>query len=153
MIPILAAGAHDGWHHLVTEGESCFSLSYSPCRMWTLSRDHVPTKPKHDVCTQKFLFTVIWNPLGFQVVDKLTTGAKMNSDYFITNILEPLEQKIFPNGRKPHAKRLTVHLEFAPEESQTRYSNPSNSSTLHSSIQGRLKVSKSQSCPEKVPIK
>jgi hypothetical protein len=34
----------------------------------------------------------------------------MNSDYFITNILEPLEQKMFPNGRKSHAKWLTVHL-------------------------------------------
>jgi hypothetical protein len=35
----------------------------------------------------------------------------MNSDDFITNILEPLEQKVFPNGRKPHAKRSTVHLD------------------------------------------
>jgi hypothetical protein len=57
------------------------------------------------------MFTVIWNPFGFQVVDKLPTGTKMNSDYFTTNILEPLEQKIFPNGRKPHGKRLTVHLD------------------------------------------
>jgi hypothetical protein len=51
------------------------------------------------------------DPLGFQVADKLPTGTKMNSDYFITNILEPLKQKIFPNGREPHAKRLTVHLD------------------------------------------
>jgi hypothetical protein len=57
------------------------------------------------------MFTVIWNPLGFQVVAKLPTDTKMNSDYCITNILEPLEQKIFPNGRKPHAKRLTIHLD------------------------------------------
>jgi hypothetical protein len=54
---------------------------------------------------------MIWNPFGFQVVDKLPTGTKMNSDYFMTNILGPLEQKIFPNGKKPHAKRLTVRLE------------------------------------------
>jgi hypothetical protein len=57
------------------------------------------------------MITVTWNPLGFHVVDKLPTGAKMNSDYFVPNILEPLEQRIFPNGRKLHAKRLTVHLE------------------------------------------
>jgi hypothetical protein len=78
--------------------------------MWTLSQDDVATKLKHDIRTQKFVFTVTWNALGFQVVDKLPTGIKMNSDYFITNILDPLEQKIFPNGRKPYAKRLTVHL-------------------------------------------
>jgi hypothetical protein len=69
--------------------------------MWTLNRDKVATKLKHDIHTQKFMFTVIWNPFGFQVVDKLPTGTKMNSDYFTTNILEPLEQKIFPNGKSP----------------------------------------------------
>jgi hypothetical protein len=79
--------------------------------MWTLSRDDVATKPKHDIRMQKFMFTVIWNSLGFQVVDKLPTATKMNSDYFITNILEPLEQKIFPNRRKPHAERLPAHFD------------------------------------------
>jgi hypothetical protein len=79
--------------------------------MWTLSRDDVATKPKHDIRTQKFMFTVVWNPDVFQVVNKLPIDLKMNSDYFITNFLEPLEQKMFPNGRKPHAKRLTVHLD------------------------------------------
>jgi hypothetical protein len=108
MIPILVAAAHDGWHHLVTGDESWFVLSYSPRWMWVLSRDYVATKPKHDIHTQKFMFTVTWTPLEFHVVDKLPTGAKINSDYFIPNILEPIEQKIFPNGRKPHAKRLTA---------------------------------------------
>jgi hypothetical protein len=111
MIPILAAAPHDGWQHLVTGDESEFFLPYFPRRMWTLSREDVATKPKHDICTHEFLFTTIWNPLAFEVIDKLPTGTKMNGDYFITNILEPFEQKIFPNGRKPHAKRLTVHLD------------------------------------------
>jgi hypothetical protein len=79
--------------------------------MRILSRDDVARNPKHDIRTQKFMFTVIWNPLGFQAVNKLPTGTKMNNDYFISNILEPLEQKIFPKGRKPHAKRLTIHLD------------------------------------------
>jgi histone-lysine N-methyltransferase SETMAR len=79
--------------------------------MWALSQDDIATKPKHEIRAQKFIFTVIWNPLGFQVVDKLPTGTKMNGDYFVTNILEPLEQKIVPNERKPHARRLTVHLD------------------------------------------
>jgi hypothetical protein len=57
------------------------------------------------------MFTVIWNPLGFRVIDKLPTVAKMDSGYFTTNILGPLEQKVFPTGRNPDAKRLTIFLE------------------------------------------
>jgi hypothetical protein len=57
------------------------------------------------------MFTVMWNPLGFHIVDRFPTDAKMNGDYFTTNILAPLEQKIFPAGRRLHTKRLTLHLE------------------------------------------
>jgi hypothetical protein len=55
--------------------------------------------------------TVIWNPTGFYVVDRLPNDAKMNSAYFVTNILTPLEEAIFPQGRAPHQKRLVVHLD------------------------------------------
>jgi hypothetical protein len=37
------------------------------------------------------MFTMMWTPLGFHIVDKLPTGAKMDSGYFTTNILGPLE--------------------------------------------------------------
>jgi hypothetical protein len=113
MIPILTAATRDGWRHPVISVESWFFLSYSQRRMWTRTRDDVATKPKHDIHTTKFMFTVLWNPLGFHVIDKLPTGARMNSEDFTTNILAPLEQKIFPSGRKPHAKRLTIHLDNA----------------------------------------
>jgi hypothetical protein len=33
----------------------------------------------------------------------------MDSDYFTATILGPLEQTVFPTGRNPHAKRLTIH--------------------------------------------
>jgi hypothetical protein len=35
----------------------------------------------------------------------------MNSHYFTTKILAPLEQKIFPHGRKPQRKRLTIQVD------------------------------------------
>jgi hypothetical protein len=36
---------------------------------------------------------------------------KMNSAYFVTNMLILLEQAIFPWGRAPHEKRLVLHLD------------------------------------------
>jgi hypothetical protein len=78
--------------------------------MWTLTRDDVATKRTPDIHTKKSMCTVVWNPLGFDVVDKLGTGAKMESDYFTRNLLGLLEQKVFPTGGNPHAKRLTILL-------------------------------------------
>jgi hypothetical protein len=62
MIPILAAAAHDSWHHPITGDESWFFLSLPPRRRWALSRDNVPTKWKHDIRRQTFMFTGIWDP-------------------------------------------------------------------------------------------
>jgi histone-lysine N-methyltransferase SETMAR len=88
------------------------------------------------------VFTVIWNALGFQVVDKSPIGTKMNSDYFITNILGLFEQNIFPNGKKPQPKRLIVHLDnclihtrraseaFMAEHNMIRVKHPSYSPDL-----------------------
>jgi hypothetical protein len=49
MLPFLYAAQCDGWHHLVTADESWFFFNTSPCRMWTLSRDDVATKPRLDI--------------------------------------------------------------------------------------------------------
>jgi hypothetical protein len=77
MILGLTAAARDGWHHFVTGDESWFFLFYSLGRMWILTRDHVATRPRPDIHTKTSMFPVVLNPLGFPVVDKLRTGAKM----------------------------------------------------------------------------
>jgi hypothetical protein len=57
------------------------------------------------------MFTIIWNPIGFYVVDRFPNDTKMNSDYFVTNILISLEQIIFPCRRASHEKRLAVSVD------------------------------------------
>jgi hypothetical protein len=109
--PVFAAAPRDGEHHHVTEDESWFLFTYPPRRMWTLTRDGVAATPKHDIHTKKFMFREMWNSLGFHVVEQLPIGAKMNSDYFTTKRLAPLEQQMFPARRRPHPKRLTFHLD------------------------------------------
>jgi hypothetical protein len=111
MIPVLEAAVKDGWHHLVTRNELWFFLSYSPRRMWTLARDEIVTKPRRGIQTAKLMFTIIRNPLGFHVINKLPTSPRMNSEYTPTNILAQLEEKLFPKGRITHTKRLIVHMD------------------------------------------
>jgi hypothetical protein len=111
MLPFLHAAERDGWHHIVTADESLFFFDTSPRRMWTLSRDNVATKSRQQIHGRKFMFTIIWNPTGFYVVDRLPNDTKMNSDYFVTNIFISLEQMIFPCRRAPHEKGLVVSID------------------------------------------
>jgi hypothetical protein len=53
----------------------------------------------------------MWSPTGFYAVDRLPNDAKMNSAYFVINVLAPLEQVIFPPRRAPHQKRFVIHLD------------------------------------------
>jgi hypothetical protein len=39
------------------------------------------------------MFTIMWNPLGSHVLDKLPDGVTMNSNYFTENTFGPLEEK------------------------------------------------------------
>jgi hypothetical protein len=110
-----------------------------------LSRDDVVTKPRLNIHSKKFIFTIIWNPSSFYVADRLSNDTKMNSTYFVTNILVPLKQAIFPRGRAPHEKRLVVHVDncsvhtsrvstdWLDEHSILRMPHPSYSPDLASS--------------------
>jgi hypothetical protein len=75
-----------------------------------LARDEVVTKPRRNIQIAKFMFTAMWNPLAFQVTGNFPTGARMNSEYFATDIPAQLE-KICPAGKTGHAKRLIGHMD------------------------------------------
>jgi hypothetical protein len=108
IFPLLHAAQRDIWHHIVTSDESWFFFDTLPRRMWTLSRDDMATKPRQQIQSKKFMFLIICNPTGFYVVDRLPNDTKMNSAYFVTNILTPLEEVIFPQGRALHQNDLSI---------------------------------------------
>jgi hypothetical protein len=111
MLPFLYAPQRDGWDHLVTGNESWFFFNPLPRRTWTRSRDDVAIKLRLDSQSKKFMLAIIWNPSGFYTVDRLPNDTKMNNVYFVTNMLTPFGQAIFPRGRVPHQKRLVIHLD------------------------------------------
>jgi hypothetical protein len=61
--------------------------------MWTLTRDDIASKPRREIWTAKFMFMIMWNPLGFHVIDRLLDGVTMKANYFTENILARLEEK------------------------------------------------------------
>jgi hypothetical protein len=110
MLPYLLAAQNDGWQHLVAGDESWFFLDTTPRLVPRPSKDDVFTKLKLNGQSKKIMFTIMWNRDGFHVIDKPPNETKMNNHYFLANILIPLEQSIFPQGRVPHQKRVVVHV-------------------------------------------
>jgi hypothetical protein len=56
----------------------------------------------------KVMLTVIWGIDGFHVVDVMPSGGHVNTEFFLTHIVDLLLAKVFPEGRNCHAPRLNV---------------------------------------------
>jgi hypothetical protein len=69
----LHAAERDGWHHLVTGDESWFFFNTFSRRMWTLSRDDVMTKPKHDIQSKHSCL----RSYGIRAASMLSTDSQM----------------------------------------------------------------------------
>jgi hypothetical protein len=111
MIPYLEAVSRDGWQYFVTGHESWFFLDQSLHWMWCLARDAVSTVVRRDTHIQRFIFTIMWIPRRFQVVNQLSSDTKLDSDYFSTNMLASLREKYIPRDRAPHSKPLVFHMD------------------------------------------
>jgi hypothetical protein len=59
MLPFLLTAERDNWHHFGTGDESWFFLNTSQRRMRILSRDDAITKPRLDIQSKKFMFTIM----------------------------------------------------------------------------------------------
>jgi hypothetical protein len=76
MLPFLHIAERNGCHHLVILNESWFFFNTLRPRMQTRLRDDMATNPRHDIRRKKFLFRNIWNPSGFDIVDRLLKCTK-----------------------------------------------------------------------------
>jgi hypothetical protein len=111
MLPYLEKATSQDWKNLVTGDESWFYLSQLPSRMWSLARDDVTTNVRHDFQTKKIMFTIMWNPHNFYVVNRLPENTKMNSTYYTTNVLKPLYNCFFPDGYVGQKRKLVIHVD------------------------------------------
>jgi hypothetical protein len=57
------------------------------------------------------MLTVVWGIDGFHVADLMTEQHTYNTQYCFSYILEPQLLAEFPDGRKPQARRLSLHLD------------------------------------------
>jgi hypothetical protein len=58
------------------------------------------------------MFTIIWNPQGFHVVDSLPNVTTLSRAYFTNNILTKAAVAFVPDGRSERSLRVTLHLDI-----------------------------------------
>jgi hypothetical protein len=112
MIPYVEEASWDGWQHFVTGNEPWFFLDQSPHQMWCLARDDVSTIVRRGIQTQQFMFTIMWNPRRFHVVNRLPSDTIIDSHYFTTNVLAPLREEFIPRDLAQDPKPLVVHMDM-----------------------------------------
>jgi hypothetical protein len=109
-LPILKVHETNKFHRFVTGDESQFTLEFHYSAKWSVSRDDVLQKVKQQIVTYEFMLIIIWAIGGFHVVDLMPEQHNCNTQYFLSRILEPLIA-VFPDGRKPHSRRLSLRLD------------------------------------------
>jgi hypothetical protein len=92
------------FRNIVTGDESWFTLELQQSAKWSTVHEDVPQRVRQQIGKQKFLLTVICGIDGCHALDLMTSQRSFDSQYFIDNIMVPLVEKVFPNGRNSHAR-------------------------------------------------
>jgi histone-lysine N-methyltransferase SETMAR len=114
MLEELDRHAETNFHYLLTGDESWMLYDQQPSRMWAIDREHVDTivRPSHHA--RKTMVTVFFGINGPAVVKILPQGAKFTTEYFIDEILQPLQRKFNPNARPGRISPFELHFDNAP---------------------------------------
>ena len=118
LLNILREGQKTNYKFIITGDESWFYLSTDYQRQWLPVWQKPSKRVKKMIGAKKFMFTIFWNPHGFLLVKILPKSAKFNEDYFINEILEPINE-LTKNMRVKSEQKLILHYDNArPHTSQ-----------------------------------
>ena len=111
LLSIINSCKHYSFRNLITGDQSWFLYKYQFSRKWVLEGDENPIGDGSHINISKIMFTIIWGVWGFHIVNMAPNGTSYNSQYFIDNIIVPLNEKsntIWP-GRGRH--KIWLHLD------------------------------------------
>lgn len=66
--------------------------------VWIFIEENASAFDKNNICTEKMMLTIIWNPNSLEIIDFLPKDTKYNSVYFINSILKQILEKNLKHG-------------------------------------------------------
>jgi hypothetical protein len=112
LLQVLSVQSTRQWHDIVTLDESCIYLFSERDLMWIAPGEIVVERERHTVQSPKFMLTVLWNPIGFQVLKALPKRRKFNAQYYTNDILVAISDwRQQTGGTRPN--KLWMHSDNA----------------------------------------
>lgn len=111
LLEILQASKHESYRNLLTGDQKWFNLYHGNDGAWIEPDQDSPQMIGDEISMTKVMVTIIWGVNGFFIVDFLPFGQSYNSEYFISNILEPLSEKRPNIWRGSKTKKIWLHLD------------------------------------------
>lgn len=102
---------------ILTGDESWFTYVYQHNKKWVIDNDELDEKVESSHYSKKTMFTIFLNGKGLQLIDVKPPLTKIDSNYFITNILHKIEESDLMIKSKKWKRRLYIHYDNAPSHS------------------------------------
>jgi hypothetical protein len=81
LLQVLSVQSTRQWHDIITLDESWIYLPSEHDLMWTAPGEIVVDRERHTIQSPKFMLTVVWNPIGFHVLNALPKRRKFKAQY------------------------------------------------------------------------
>jgi histone-lysine N-methyltransferase SETMAR len=99
----------------MTLDESWFYLSTCHDIVWLQADQEPSERVKHMIGDRKLMVTIVWNPQGFHLIDRLPKGQRFNANYYVDMILRP----ILENRSRGPGLHFIIHADNArPDTAQ-----------------------------------
>jgi hypothetical protein len=90
LLQVLRLAKPHAWKYIVTLDKAWFYFSNHFDRIWLPHDELLSSFPKQTIASQKLMFTVVWNPHRFQVIQSLPKGFEWTGRYDSDNILSQI---------------------------------------------------------------
>ena len=104
---------HDQFKYIVTGDESWFLYFYDHDRQWVLDNEEISERVEPSHFQKKTMITLFIGINGPVLMKPKPQNQKINSEYFVNEILIPLEQEVEASDALKKRKKFYIHYDNA----------------------------------------
>jgi histone-lysine N-methyltransferase SETMAR len=115
MLPIIEGSEKSDFGNLLTGDESIIYWSNPKGFLRMKEDDNIPTRVSRQLNFQKIMVVIFWSGLGVESLHFVPRMVTVNPDYFVKNILKPLNDKFYTeiSTRSTEEKEKWLHVDNA----------------------------------------